>query len=110
MLEDLGWTVLEAVDGREGVETFARERARIDIVLVDMEMPRLRGIDCLRELRALDPAVKAVLCSGFSRDDHDELAQAGFAGRLGKPYRLAELDRVLESVAAAPRGEAPAGT
>jgi CheY-like chemotaxis protein len=98
LLRTLGWEVVEACDGREGVEIFAREHRRIDLVLVDMEMPRLRGVDCLRELRVIDPQVRAVLCSGFARDaGAHELRAEGFLGQIAKLYRLSELDRVLEA-------------
>jgi len=98
MLEDLGWKVIEAVDGRHGVEVFTRDRELIDVVMVDMEMPRLRGIDCLRELLKLDAQARVVLCSGFARDSSpDQLRDDGFVGQLTKPYRLAELARVLDA-------------
>ncbi len=99
LLELLGWEVLEARDGREGVEVFTRERGRITVVMIDMEMPRLRGVDCLREMLGIDPQVRAILCSGFTRDGGSaEMRAEGFRGQIAKPYRLADLDKILDGV------------
>ncbi len=98
-LEHLGWTVLEARDGREGLDVFRREQRSITLVLVDMEMPRMRGIDCLRELRQLDPQVRAILCTGYARDATAAQLQAeGFRTQLLKPYNQEDLAKVLDDV------------
>jgi PAS domain S-box-containing protein len=99
LLEALGYEVIEAVNGDDGIACFRRDHRRIDAVLVDMEMPGKRGIDCLRELRVIDPDVVAVLCSGYVRDGSlDQLREEGFRAQLNKPYRLVDLERVLDEV------------
>ncbi len=99
LLEVMGWQVLEARDGREGVEVFVKERQRISVVMLDMEMPHLRGVDCLREMQRIDPMVRAILCSGYTRDGGSaEMRAAGFKAQVAKPYRLAELDQALDEV------------
>ncbi|MFN2370322.1 MAG: ATP-binding protein, partial [Candidatus Krumholzibacteriia bacterium] len=96
MLEGLGWTVLLAEDGVQGLEIFRREREGIDVVLLDMVMPRMNGADCFRAIRALDPAARVVLASGFTADHAvSDLMGEGLAAFLKKPYRQAELLRVL---------------
>ena len=96
MLRSLGYETTEATDGRAGVEAF--EPGRFAAVLIDMEMPRLRGIDCVRELKNIDPAVQAILCSGFNRDHGGDMRAAGFQGFLAKPYRLYELSRTISDL------------
>ena len=99
MLESLGYQVEEANGGENGIELYLAHRRHIRAVLLDMEMPRMRGIDCLRKLRELDPEVVAVLCSGFARDlTWDQLKAEGFRAQLVKPYRLNELARTLDEV------------
>jgi CheY-like chemotaxis protein len=93
----LGYVVIEAENGVVAVDMFHKNHKRVDVVLLDMEMPGMRGIDCLRELRTQSENIAAVLCSGYARDvTAEELRSEGFHGQLCKPYRLAELERVLE--------------
>jgi CheY-like chemotaxis protein len=97
LLEVLGYEVIEAENGVVAVDMFHKNHKRVDVVLLDMEMPGMRGIDCLRELRTQRENIAAVLCSGYARDvTAEELRSEGFHGQLCKPYRLAELERVLE--------------
>lgn len=93
-LEHLGYTVLLARDGQEAVDIFAWERQRIDLVVLDLTMPRLSGLEALRQIQRLDPQAKVLLSSG-----HDESIQGldplalGGVGFVGKPYCLATLAR-----------------
>ena len=99
MLRSLGYDTVEANNGRAGVAAYVP--GTFDVVLIDMEMPVLRGTDCLREIRASDPGVRAILCSGFNRESGStDIRDEGFRGFLQKPYRLYELSSVVADVAA----------
>ncbi len=103
LLDSLGYAVVEASDGAAGVAAYF-EQGPFDLMLVDMEMPSMRGIECLRTILASDPQAKAVLCSGFSRDgDALQLQADGFRGFLNKPYRLKELAETVAAVMAGGR-------
>jgi CheY-like chemotaxis protein/anti-sigma regulatory factor (Ser/Thr protein kinase) len=65
MLETLGYEVIEARDGLEAVEIFQRRSAEIDLVILDLVMPRLTGEAALRQMRRIAPAVPAILVSGY---------------------------------------------
>ncbi|HEX3135781.1 MAG TPA: ATP-binding protein [Planctomycetota bacterium] len=98
-LEEMGWEVIEAGDGQCALDLYRANQERIDIVMLDMEMPGRRGIDLLREMKQMNPGVIAILCSGYVRDGSvDQLIAEGFRAQLSKPYRMAELERVLEEV------------
>lgn len=98
-LEELGWEVIEAADGQQALDMYRDQQERIDIVLLDMEMPGRRGIELLREMKQMNPGVIAILCSGYVRDGSaDQLIAEGFRAQLSKPYRIADLQRVLEEV------------
>ena len=106
MLERSGFTVLTAADGAEGVRTFAANRDRIALVLLDLTMPTLGGEEAFRAMREIRPDVRAVLMSGYS--SHELAARygaEGLAGFIQKPFRLEELDGCLTSVLASDRGE-----
>ena len=96
LLKKLGYEVLLAENGKEGVEIFAQERERIDLVISDMIMPIMDGMEMFRALQEIDPAVKVVVSSGFTRDDSlEEMRARGLAGVISKPYRLAALSQAL---------------
>ncbi len=92
MLEELGFQVLTAEDGREALEVFRQNHGNIDVVLLDMTMPHMNGEETFRELRRLDPQVRVVLSSGYNEQDATyRFAGKGLAGFIQKPYRSAEL-------------------
>ena len=62
-----------------------------------MEMPGLRGCECLHEMLRIDPHVRAILCSGFMRDDLDfDWQGSGFVAFVPKPYHLTELSQAID--------------
>ena len=109
MLGLLGFTVLTAADGREALAVYAEHRDEISLVLLDLTMPHMDGEETFQELRALDPAVRVVLSSGYARADViARFAGMGLVGFVHKPYSLAELTEQLR--AALGQGDPPSGT
>jgi PAS domain S-box-containing protein len=99
MLEYLGFTVLTAVDGLEAVDLYRERGKEIDLVLMDLTMPQMDGAKAFDELRRLDPEVRVVLASGYSKED----VASRFAGKhpdgiLQKPYTLAKLQESLSGL------------
>lgn len=99
MLEEFGYTVLEAVDGVSAQYVFRENRERVDLVLCDLLMPRLNGRETLRGLREMRPEVPAVFISGYTAD---VIAQKGLADEgvslLMKPLDPATLLRTVRAV------------
>ncbi|HJV66895.1 MAG TPA: ATP-binding protein [Geomonas sp.] len=92
MLERLGFGVLTAGDGREGLAAFSRHGGEIVCVLLDLTMPVLDGRQTFNALRRLRPGLKVIICSGYS--EHE--VSRKFAGQrevafIQKPYKLAEV-------------------
>ena len=99
MLERLGFDVVEAPDGVVGVEMYHRERARIELILLDLTMPRLDGEETFRQLRLLDPQVRVVLMSGYSSQNATSpFVEQGLAGFMQKPFRADELEAQVRAV------------
>jgi CheY-like chemotaxis protein len=92
-------SVLEACDGLDAVETFRRHASEIDLVLLDINMPRAGGEEALRMLRELQPELPVLLSSGY---DGVELAQRLGDGRrtgfIAKPYLETELRARIEAL------------
>jgi CheY-like chemotaxis protein len=96
ILEDNGHTVMEAKDGLEGLETFRRDPYRFHVVVMDIDMPRMNGIDAFRAMRAIRTDIPVIVASGCSPEEYrDSLPVADLAGVLRKPF---ELDELLSAV------------
>ncbi|MPQ99336.1 response regulator [Modestobacter sp. I12A-02628] len=100
LLEDLGVDVVaEAGDGEEAVAAVLRERP--DVVFMDLQMPRLGGIEATRRLVAEDPDVRVLVLTMVADDDALFAAvQAGALGYVLKGAGQAEIGRALAAVAA----------
>jgi PAS domain S-box-containing protein len=99
MLETLGYEVIEARDGVEAVEIFQRRAAEIDLVILDLVMPRLTGEAALRQMRQIAPAVPAILVSGYDESGRiHEIVAAGFGGFLQKPFRRQDLGKKMREI------------
>jgi two-component system, chemotaxis family, chemotaxis protein CheY len=92
-LENAGHDVLEAQDGTEGLKFWVDRGA--DLVITDVHMPEKDGLEVVRELTALYPAVKIIaLSGGDSTGNFNSLSDAKLFGALRtlpKPFRHAEL-------------------
>lgn len=97
MLEALGLQVVMAVDGQDALDRFLAERGAIDLVLLDLTMPRMDGREAFQELRRIQADIPVILYSGYSKHESlgETLAQ-GFSGFLQKPFQMAELRMVLQ--------------
>jgi len=95
MFSSLGYEILAAPDGKEGVEIFRRENARITFTVLDLQMPVMDGKKTFEEIRKIDPAAKIVLSTGSRGDeDVDRLRELGADAVLSKPYSFGQLLRV----------------
>lgn len=87
MLEDMGFDILTAVDGEDGVNIYRAHQTEIVAVLLDMTMPKLDGKACFRELRRINENVKVILSSGYNEQEATSLFTGkGLAGFIQKPY------------------------
>ncbi len=68
VLEKFGYTVIEAVDGEDAVEKFGRHQKRIDLVLMDVIMPKVNGKAAYDAMRKINPKVKVLFISGYTAD------------------------------------------
>ena len=99
MLERIGFSVLEANNGREAVEIFKQEHARIRCVMLDLTLPDLNGNEAFDGIRQVDPFAKIVLCSGFMEENlAGNFPDRKVSGFLQKPYKHETLATLLYSV------------
>lgn len=88
-LQMLGYSVLLAENGADAVEIYQENPGVIDLVLMDMIMPKLGGSQAFSKIREIDPEAKILLSSGFvNEEDIQHLLKQGACGFLSKPHRL----------------------
>ena len=96
LLKRLGYTVVEACDGREAVAVYYLRQEEIDFVLMDLIMPEMSGAETYAQLRGMNPGVKVLVCSGFDGGQAREVLDSGAAGFLPKPYSLKLLREAID--------------
>lgn len=95
----LGYRSLLAQDGEEALRLYTEHAGTIDLVLSDLRMPKMDGIELARRLTALDPQVKVVLSTGYaSEDQRQALTGAKIDGWIQKPYSLEQLTALLDQL------------
>ena len=102
VLQSRGYATLEAVTGEDGVRMAIETKP--DLVLMDIQLPGINGIEALRQVRA-DPACARIPIVAFTASvtptDRSQISAAGFDGFLSKPINLKEfidtVRRVLET-------------
>jgi len=103
ILEGAGYSVVEAEDGLSALERFATDRP--DIVLLDLVMKGMYGLDVLTKLRRMDPTARVIIVAAdVQASSRDAVRAAGAAGFLNKP---AEPAQVIDTVAQVMSGIAP---
>ncbi|MFI6100077.1 response regulator [Lentzea sp. NPDC051213] len=101
LLEELGFTVLQAADGVEAIAIVRERGAEISAMLLDHSMPGLSGEEVLAELEREGIVVPVVLTSGHDRALLERrFAGHEIAGYLQKPFRLEMLDETIRAVLA----------
>lgn len=96
MLKKLGYKVLKALNGHEGLQLFETNKSDIDLIISDLEMPKMNGKEVLDKLREIDPQIKVMLSSGALIDsDERSVINEGFNGFLKKPFSMSTLSEKM---------------
>jgi signal transduction histidine kinase len=99
MLTKLGYEVLTARNGAEAIERYKTYQDKIDFVLLDMVMPNVGGGEAFDRLKEINPAVKVILCSGYSIDGQaTDILNRGCNAFIQKPFNLKDLSQHIRAV------------
>jgi CheY-like chemotaxis protein len=99
LLERCGYAVIEAADGAEGAAWFDERGSEVDVVVSDIMMPRLGGVEMVAKLRTIAPDVPVVFVSGYTAEDRALPLDARTAF-VPKPYTIATLCAAIAAVVA----------
>ena len=98
MLRKRNLRVIEVADGAKAIEIFKVDAARIDVVILDLTLPGMPGLQVFEELCKIRPDVKVILTTAYTR----QMAMSGLASKgrvwdfIRKPYRIEELLSLLQ--------------
>jgi len=104
LLEEFGYSVIEAAHGMQALEIYREQRAGIHLVILDAVMPGMKGTEVYLEIRALTPNARVLFCSGYNPDTIDGLGTLDpNLHFISKPFMpkelLMKIREVLEDVA-----------
>lgn len=94
-----GYQVLVASDGEQAIEAYCRHKTEIDVVLLDVGLPKVKGMDVLLKMKDENPDVRVVIASGYLEPKvKTEMYRAGVKDFIDKPYMLPEVLETLRSL------------
>ena len=99
LLEKLGYEVFTEKSGIEAIEIYRTKLKEIDIVILDMVMPKMGGEDTYEKLKDINPAVKVLLSSGYSIDGQaSKILSRGCDGFIQKPFDIKSLSFEIRKI------------
>ncbi|MEI6703535.1 MAG: response regulator, partial [Deltaproteobacteria bacterium] len=99
LLKRFGFTVLEAVNGKEALELYQKNAAEITLVMTDMGMPVMDGYELFGELKKLCPNLPIIVSSGYGYAEVSSRIPADdISGFISKPYKPEQMREVLKRV------------
>ena len=98
ILGAMGFSVVVAVDGHDGVMKFTENPELFRFVLLDLSMPKLDGVQVLTEIRRIAPRIRVVLMSGYGeREATARFSGKGLDGFIAKPFDIPTLRQALKN-------------
>lgn len=97
MLEVFDYESMRAGDGLEAIEQV--EQNKFALVITDMRMPRMSGLDLLQKLKEKNPDLPVVIISGYALDEEGNSVLTSLAdGFLNKPFKMSDIEQLLKDV------------
>ncbi|MDY7032345.1 MAG: PAS domain S-box protein [Thermodesulfobacteriota bacterium] len=99
MLKKMGYTVLTARNGKEAINLCEKNREDIDIVILDIIMPDMRGEVTYERLREINPDIAILLSSGYDVDEQaTEIIDRESACFIQKPFNIKQLSQSIREI------------
>jgi CheY-like chemotaxis protein len=96
LLQLLGFNTVTAENGHTAVEIYRKGSREIDLVLLDLIMPVMGGIEAYHELRKINPTLPIIICSGYAIESVESVIENDpHADFMHKPYKPGELKAVM---------------
>jgi len=99
ILEECGYEAVLADGGMSALSIYEKMYDKIDLILLDYNMPEMSGKDVFRSMKQINPNLKVIFGSGFFNDERlKELEEIGAVGYIQKPYTISSLAEKIKSV------------
>jgi two-component system cell cycle sensor histidine kinase/response regulator CckA len=108
LLNNDGYSVIAASAGQEAIKLYREHWGKIAIVLLDIQMPDVDGLEVLAKLRQINPAVRVIFMSGYAEQlTQEENNRPGVVALLAKPFSIGSLLEALAAAGVVPGGYQP---
>ena len=96
ILKNTGVEILKARTGREAINT-CKEQDDIDLILMDLQLPKLSGFDATKEIKSIDPNIIIIAQTAFAlKEDKQKALEAGCDDYIAKPFDYKKLNDLLD--------------
>ena len=97
-----GFTVMTCNNGLEALDYFKDNHREIDLVILNMSMPEMSGVQTYQKMKKINPSIKVLISTGCSLEDEEQkiLDENSLVGLILKPFRSQKLIKVIEKVLA----------
>jgi CheY-like chemotaxis protein len=95
-LTSIGYTILEASNGQDAIEILKSKSNEIDLIVLDMIMPVLNGIETYEQIKVMNIECPVIISTGYIKEmELDKMMKDGIAGMIRKPFQMRELSRIV---------------
>ncbi|MFZ5515939.1 MAG: response regulator [Candidatus Zhuqueibacterota bacterium] len=100
IFERIGYTIFSAENGIDGYEMFRQLNSRIDLVILDMNLPKMDGAETLRRMKQMNPSVKVLLISGseLPRQTSENSIITSATAFIQKPFDIPQLTALVRTI------------
>ncbi|MDX8411054.1 MAG: response regulator [Mariprofundaceae bacterium] len=97
-MESMNYKVLEASDGLEAIDVFVANQNEISLIIMDVIMPKLGGVEAIERIREIRPDIKVIFSTGYyKRAALQGEMPSSESVALSKPYNIVELSKVIRN-------------
>ncbi len=98
ILESMAYEVLQAADGEEAVKLFSSNQQEINLILIDVVMPKLGGVEAIAQIREIRPDIKVIFATGYDKEQALKGKSLGRDIVLSKPYDIKRLSHAIDKL------------
>ena len=99
ILESLDYSVTTFDSGLGAIEYYRERHEGVDLVILDVVMPDMNGLEVYEEMRAIDPGARILICSGYTQNQRSEILDLpGISGFIEKPFTINTLSNTLRRI------------
>ena len=99
ILQTFGYTVIGVEDGETALQAYREGSDRIQLVILDLIMPGIGGMECLQIILELNPQAKVIISSGYSvAGQFERISEIGAKAFIHKPYDIQEMLKTVREV------------